>query len=328
MRFARPRRHSAALVAALLVAAILLAGCGGDDSDDQGDAAAATRTVEADNGTVEIPAHPQRVATLGRLTLSFLDLGGKPVGVTEVDAPVVGLLPAEQRAAYKAAKLLGSSASEADLELLATLKPDLILFSAPDSDFDQMKSQLESIAPTIYFGFSSDWKTRLSVTADATGLTDALNEQKSEYDETLAEFKKKYSEIIKTTKFGEVNRGSWQDPGMFSLNGSQCSEIARADVPLNIPDLGEGGEERSFERIGDLSEYDVLIYPVDAEGKVAEGFVPVAESNGWKALPAVTSGKALGVYCFGDISFTRSYRTYSQYLDSLGQALAKLAPAG
>ncbi|CAI7976598.1 iron complex transport system substrate-binding protein [Frankia sp. Hr75.2] len=328
MTFTRPRRRSAALVAALLSTVILLAGCGSDDKNDQGDAVGATRTVEADNGTVEIPAHPQRIATLGRLTVSFLDLGGEPVGVTEVDASVLDLLPEEQQAAYNAAKLLGSGASEADLELLASLKPDLILFSAPDSDFEQMKSQLESIAPTIFFGFSSDWKTRLSVTADATELTDALNEQKTEYEEKLAGFQGKYSKIIQDTTFGEVNRGSWQDAGMFTLNGSQCSEIARADIPLDIPDLGEGGEERSFEKIGELSEYDVLLYPVDAEGQVAEGFVPVADSNAWKALPAVTSGKALGVHCFGDVSFTRSYRTYSQYLDSLDKALATLATAG
>ncbi len=44
----------------------------------------ATRSVKADNGTIEVPADPQRVATIGNTSLPFIDLGGKPVGVTAV----------------------------------------------------------------------------------------------------------------------------------------------------------------------------------------------------------------------------------------------------
>ncbi len=75
-----------------------------------------------------------------------------------------------------------------------------------------------------------------------------------------------------------------------------------------------------FEQIGELSKYDVILYPVDAEGQPTEPFAPVVETNTWKALPAVTSGHALGVFCPGN----NSYGAVLRYLDSLDNALATL----
>jgi len=279
-----------------------------------------TRIVDAENGAIEVPADPQRVATLGRSTASFLDLGGEPVGVTELGADDLAALSEQQQAAYRAATLLGTGASEADLELLATLEPDLIVISAPDADFQQMKGQLQTIAPTVFLSFQSDWNDRLEVLAEASNLTDVLEEQKAGYEERVARILDTYSAVIESTSFGEVSRGEFDEPGMFVLNGSLCSEVARADLGLDIPDLGEGGEQRSFEQLGELAEYDVLLYPVDHEGNVPEEFAAVMETNAWQALPAVTSGHAVGVYC----PWSRSYNFSSQYLDSLDRALASL----
>ena len=76
----------------------------------------------------------------------------------------------------------------------------------------------------------------------------------------------------------------------------------------------------SFEQLGELSKYDVITYPVDAEGQPTEPFAPVVETNTWKALPAVTSGHALGVFCPGN----NSYGAVLRYLESLDSALATL----
>ncbi len=51
--------------------------------------------------------------------------------------------------------------------------------------------------------------------------------------------------------------------------------------------------------------------------------MPVVETNTWKALPAVNSGHALGVFCPGN----NSYGAVLQYLDSLDRALATLPKA-
>ena len=57
----------------------------------------------------------------------------------------------------------------------------------------------------------------------------------------------------------------------------------------------------------------MITYPVDAEGEPTEPFVPVVETNTWQALPQVTSGHALGVFCPGN----NSYGSVIRYLDRL-----------
>lgn len=94
------RRRGAALAAVLLSTTLALTACGSNsgDADDSGDASAETRSVKADNGTIEVLADPQRVVSLGNTTLPLIDMGGKPVGVTEVGASTLGLIPDEQQA--------------------------------------------------------------------------------------------------------------------------------------------------------------------------------------------------------------------------------------
>ncbi len=322
MMTARKRRITtlAALTRAALLSAALLFPAFGASGDDSGAAAGATRTVEADNGPIEIPANPQRIATLGRATGSFLALGGKPIAVTVLRTGDLDALLEDQRAAYDAATNIGTNASEADLEKLASLKPDLIFISAPNSDFEQLKGKLEAIAPTILLGFHTDWKERVELLAKAVNKVDVLDKQKADYDEHVAAIRAKYAAIIASDRFVEVSRGTYSEPAVFILNGSLCTEVVRADVGLDIADLGEGGERRSYEQIGELADYDVILYPVDHEGNVTEAFRPMTETSAWQALPAVMSGRTVGVYCPQD----RSYPGNSRYMESLDRGLAAL----
>lgn len=75
-----------------------------------------------------------------------------------------------------------------------------------------------------------------------------------------------------------------------------------------------------FEQLTKLSQYDVITYPADSKGQPTAVFAPVVGTNTWKALPAVTSGRALGVFCPGN----NSYGAVLRYLDSLDKALATL----
>jgi iron complex transport system substrate-binding protein len=316
------RRRGAALAAAMLSAALVLTACG-SNSEDSGNAAGETRTVEADNGTIEVPADPQRVAAIGNTSLPFIDLGGVPVGVTEISASELSLIPEEQRATFEAATNLGSSGGEVDLEKLASLKPDLILAQMPATDFEPIEEQLESIAPTVFFGLDADWKTLADGLAVAGNTTDALSGQKAEFADGVAKINETYREIIADTSFVTLDRWASSDPGTFAITHIGCDEIAKDEVGLNLPDSADGSatETQSFEQIGDLSKYDVILYPVDAEGQATEPFAPVVETNAWKALPAVNSGHALGVLCPG----SNSYGSVLQYLDSLDHALATLS---
>ncbi|KOV70697.1 ABC transporter substrate-binding protein [Streptomyces sp. AS58] len=317
-------RRGAALAAALMSASLVLTACG-SDGDDTGDKAAETRSVKAENGTIEVPADPQRIVTIGNTNLPFIDLGGRPVGVTEASESELDVLPEEQRTAYEAAEIVGSNGGEVDLEKLAALKPDLILVQFHSSDWDEVGKQLETIAPTVYWGLDTEWKAFADAIAEAGNVTDALSQQKADFKEKVAKIQANYSKTINDTSFVDVSRGDWSDPGTFYIADIGCSEIARDDIGLDLPEAAEGKdplayEALPFEQIGELSEYDVITYPVDADGKPTEPFAPVVKTNTWKSLPAVSSGRALGVFCPGN----NSYGPVNQYLDSLDSALATL----
>ncbi|GAB3601324.1 ABC transporter substrate-binding protein [Microbacterium tumbae] len=313
-------RRDAAAAAAFLGAALLLTACGSAE-EDAVDQTGETHSITADNGTIEVPVDPQRVVTIGGTAQPFIDLGGTPVGVTPYYQPEA--LPEDQQAKFNAATDIGTE--EIDIEKVASLNPDLILYQGDDSGFEKVEKQLGAIAPTVFWGLDTEWKTMAGAIADAGALTEGLTDQRTEFEEKVAGIKEKYADLIDSTSFVNVARWANADPGTFSIADIGCVEVARDDVGMDFVSAAAGEDPLGwtslpFEKLAELAQYDVITYDVDAEGNPKEPFEPVVETNTWRALPAVESGRALGVFCPGN----GSYGQVNRYLDSLDSALATL----
>lgn len=323
MSMTPPRRRTAALVTALLCAVLALTACGGNktsaDNASSG-ATSGTRQVKADNGTITVPADPKRVAVISNAVLPYLNLGGKPIAVTDPGSTNLSDLTSGQQAAYKAATVLGTGSSDLDIEKLAALKPDVIVIGVPVSTYAKLKDKLTAIAPTILLGFTSDWKFRTNALAEATNKINANNKQKAKYNELVAQIKQKYGETLKSAKVVEAYRTDSNSPGQFGINTSLCAEVVRDE---GIVDFAPATTSVSFEQISSLAKYDLILYNAGIDGKPNDAMTPLMATEAWKALPAVQSGHAQPVYC----PWGRSFGYMSQYLEGLDQALATLPKA-
>ncbi len=326
------RRRATALTVTLLSATFALTACGShnDDSADSGTTTSETRSFDADNGTIKIPADPQRIVALGNAVAPVIYLGVEPVGVTEMtNTSAVRWFSDDEMAAYEGAEKLGTDA-DPDLEQIASLKPDLIVIQWPqapyEQDFAPMEARLQAIAPTVFIAnVATEWKAVGERTADAIGASSAFTEQKSAYDELVAQLADEFASVIESTTFALINRYPVTPEGSFAIewSGGFCPAYA-TEVGLDFPAAPENGkafEELSMERLSDLADYDVLLYALEADGEPRKELTPVLESNAWKALPQVTAGHALGVACPAGAS---NYSNGITNLESLRDALTTL----
>ncbi|WP_419992708.1 ABC transporter substrate-binding protein [Streptomyces boninensis] len=331
------RRRGTTLAAAIVSAALVLTACGGSPEETpagkQG-AASQTRSFKADNGTVEIPTDPKRVVALGSPE-TYLALGVEPVGLGErATKRNLAWLPPE---AAKVNESVVEVGDEVDYEKVAGLKPDLIVVYEPEhvlTGDSYNEKRLQSIAPTVFIELSNErWKTQVKRLAEVVNAVDTFEAGKAEYDALISDIKEEHAEVLKSTTFMALQRwgGNFsQQAGTLSLEypGSYCTsyaEDAGLDIVPEAPANGDLAKELSMEKLGDtVADADVLLYPLEADGKVKPEFEPVLESNIWKSLPQVKEGRALGVQC----NQTSTYASKVPNVKSLKEKLGRLSEAG
>lgn len=299
-------RLSASLIATAL-AATLLAGCGSSSSAGSGGtqntashsaadapAAAFPRSVKHAMGTAEIKSQPKRVVVLDSGELDDVTLLGiTPVGAVSPHLKSEGGFPG-----YLKDKIGGTvdvgPMTEPNLELIASLKPDLILTSKVRHE--KIYAKLNAIAPTVMAettGFP--WKQNLALYAQALGKESEAKTALSQYEARAA----KLGAAIKAKDDGKMPTVSVVRfvAGPTRLyQKSSFSGVVLKDVGLPRPpaeDVDQLMLEVSAEQIGRADADLVFVTTSDDPSKTKES--EVQGTSVWKDLPAVKAGRVFTV---------------------------------
>lgn len=195
---ARSRTSQFTKIFVLLCAVILvLTACGqaATDSKKTEDAASiadtTSYTIKHAMGETTIKGTPKRIVVLtNEGTEAVLALGIKPIGAVKsfTGDPWYDHIKADM----EGVTVLGEE-SQPNIELIASLKPDLILGNKMRQE--KVYQQLSAIAPTVFSEtLRGEWKSNFSLYAEA------LN-KKSEGEKVLADFDKKIDDF--RTKAGD-----------------------------------------------------------------------------------------------------------------------------
>jgi iron complex transport system substrate-binding protein len=245
------------------------------------------RTVKHALGETKLEKKPERVVVLDSGELDdVLALGITPVGMATT-AGQSGL-PSYLKDKAQGIKTVGGI-SELNLEVIAALKPDLILGSKLRAN--DLYDKLSAIAPTVFSirpGFP--WKENFLLIADSVGAEDKATGILNDYQQRANDVKSKVegSPKISLVRFR---------PGEIRLYGNlSFSGVILTDIGLprpKIQDVQDLAVEVSQENIGKAAG-DWIFY--SSYGKPdATDENKVVNGNLWKSLPAVKNGKSARV---------------------------------
>ncbi|WP_371525693.1 iron-siderophore ABC transporter substrate-binding protein [Streptomyces sp. NBC_01283] len=296
-----PRRLSAVLLTVVLGTGALAA-CGDSEGDDKGKAGSAAetgfpRTVKHAMGSTEIPARPQKVVVLDTGELDDVTLlGVKPVGAVSPHFKTAGGFPSYLKGKIGGVKDVGPM-EEPNLELIASLKPDLILSSKVRHE--KVYDKLKGIAPTVFTETTGGpWKANLKVHAKALGMESQADTALKNY-ETRA---KALGDSIKAKYDGKMPSASVVRfvAGPTRLyQKSAYSGVVLDDIGLERPASQNSSDPEktmldvSPEQI-DKAEADLIfVTTADAPDKTQQK--DVTSNPVWKDLTAVKKDKVFTV---------------------------------
>ncbi|MGW8887955.1 ABC transporter substrate-binding protein [Streptomyces sp. NPDC055749] len=297
------RRLSAVLLTVALGTGTLAA-CGSDKAADDtkpaaGNAADAgfPRTVKHAMGDTKIPAKPTKVVVLDTGELDDVTLLGiEPVGAVSPHMKTEGGFPNYLKDKIGDVKDVGPM-EEPNLELIASLKPDLILSSKVRHE--KVYDKLNGIAPTVFTETTgAPWKENLKVHAEALGLEaqadTALNSYEARAKALGEAIKAKYDGAMPSASVVRFVAGPTR-----LYQKSAYSGIVLNDIGLTRPASQNSGDpamtmlDVSPEQI-DKAEADLVFVTVaDEPDKTQQK--DVTSNPVWKDLKAVKDNKVFTV---------------------------------
>lgn len=175
------KKNFLAVAAVSMIAILTLSACGtsekkstdGSAAKESSSEAATMITVKDSNGSIEVPKNPKKVVVFDNGSLDTIDALG--VGDTVVGAPTKNLPNYLER--YKKVESAGGI-KEPDLEKINQIKPDMIIISGRQQDF---QDKLSKIAPTIYLSVDAKdtWNSTKNNIETLAEIFDKKNEAKT-----------------------------------------------------------------------------------------------------------------------------------------------------
>ncbi|PZT55676.1 ABC transporter substrate-binding protein [Paenibacillus silvae] len=282
---------------------------------------AQVNTFKHDFGSIEVPAHPQRIAGL-YLEDYLVALGIKPVTQTVIGSFSLKYLQSS------IGDLPKVDTSAIDYEAMLAARPDLILLAFPSYANDGNYDKFSSIAPTYVFGADApdQWREALRTIGELTGKQAEAEKVLQSYDSKVKDAKAKLKAAIGDETVGFVRIRSNKEIRLYGGPGGYVGNVLYTDLGLNPPQIAKDlawGEDSgmaviSKEIIPEITA-DHLFITYDEGGKdLAQELI---NSNIWKSLPAVKNNQTYEVSM--DHWMTFGPLAYNKKVDDVLQALVK-----
>jgi iron complex transport system substrate-binding protein len=254
-----------------------------DVTDDQlGEKALSTITYQAENGPVEVPAHPERVVVLSSFAGNVMALDVNLVGVDSWS---------KMNPRFDEKLKDVQEVSDENLEKIIDLQPDLIIGLSMTKHVDKLKQ----IAPTVTFTYG-----KVDYLTQHIEIGKLLNKEK-EAQAWVADFKKRAQQAgeeirAKIGKDATVSVMEKFDKQLyvFGDNWGRGTEILYQEMRLNMPDkvkemaLKDGYYAISLEVLPDFAgDYVILSKNNDGDSSFREDL--------YKNIPAVKNKRLFEV---------------------------------
>ncbi|WP_068776406.1 ABC transporter substrate-binding protein [Paenibacillus sp. FJAT-26967] len=279
----------------VLAMVLVLAACGKNTDTSNGGAAtpgagetASTVKIKHAMGESDVPAAPKRVVILtNEGTEALLALGIKPVGAVKsfTGNPWYDHIKADM----EGVTVVGDE-QQPNLELIASLKPDLIIGNKMRQE--KVYEQLKAIAPTVFSEtLRGEWKNNFSLYADALGKKSDGEKVIADFDKRIEDFKGKAGDKLKE-KVSVVRfmAGKTRIYLEDTFTGIIFKQIGIARTPVKAKDTFV--EEITKERVPEVDADRLFYFTYETgNGDGVKQEEAITQDPLWQNLNVVKNGK-------------------------------------
>lgn len=261
----------------------VLAACGGNKTEQAEETEAKTRIYHGENGDIEIPAKPKRIAMLAATYAgNLLKLGITPVAVNQYP---------KQNKFYGDALDDVEVVTEDSLEKLLELNPDLIITYTTDKNI----KKYEEIAPTIALTYEKySYLDQHIEIGKIVGKEKEARAWVEEWKKKAEVEREKVKKAIGEDASAMVLESYGKDMYVYGTNWGRGTEVIYQALGLKVPEkiqkdvVGTGWKAISTEVIPEYAgDY---IFVGEGGSAIDNSFM---ETDVWRGIPAVQQGRVI-----------------------------------